>query len=56
MRSRLTQHDAAVKGFAKADKAYPEWRIKEGKYGEAEQIAREIWTIATIKRHPRSNC
>ena len=37
-----TQHDAAVKGFCESGVRLAEWRIKEGKYGEAEQIAREI--------------
>jgi general secretion pathway protein D len=37
-----TQHDAAVRGFCESGVKLAERRIVEGKYSEAEQIAREI--------------
>jgi general secretion pathway protein D len=36
------QHDAAVQGFCQSGLKLAEKRIAEGKYGEAEQIVREI--------------
>ncbi|MEP6685717.1 MAG: type II and III secretion system protein, partial [Verrucomicrobiota bacterium] len=37
-----SQHDAAVRGFCESGVKVAQRRIVEGKYGEAEQIAREI--------------
>ncbi|HXA09079.1 MAG TPA: Amuc_1098 family type IV pilus outer membrane protein [Chthoniobacterales bacterium] len=36
------QHDAAVKGFCESGVKLAEQRIAEGKYGEAEQLVREV--------------
>src|ERR1041385_2837689 len=36
------QHDEAVRGFCESGVKLAEQRIAEGKYGEAEQIVREI--------------
>ncbi|HEY1583386.1 MAG TPA: type II and III secretion system protein, partial [Chthoniobacterales bacterium] len=36
------QHDAAMKGFCESGVKLAEQRIAEGKYGEAEQVVREV--------------